>query len=73
MIVATLRQKVNMDSASEHENQMAAHRKADCGMHGFAVGGANCEGGAIAWAGDRSRSGNSAGASDGHAAGRFHP
>lgn len=72
MIVAPLRQKVNMGSASEHENQMAAHRKADCGMYGFAVDGASCKGRAFAWAGGRGWSGNSRIASDGHAADRFH-
>jgi hypothetical protein len=62
-----------MDSASEHENQMAAHRKADRSMHGFVVGGACCKGRAFAWAGNRYRSGNSGIVSDDYATGRFHP
>jgi hypothetical protein len=62
-----------MDRASEYENQKAALRKADRGMHGFAVGGASCKSRAFAWAGGRGRSGSSGIASDGHAAERFQP
>ena len=62
-----------MDRASEYENQKAALRKADRGMHGFAVGGASCKSRAFAWAGGRVRSRSSGIASDGHAAERFQP
>jgi len=62
-----------MDRASEYENQRAALRKADRGMHGFAVGGTSCKSRAFAWAGGRVRSRSSGIASGGHAAERFQP